>query len=98
MLTCRRRIALVIAVVVGTSVAAGAQTVAPTEAPSKDAIRRFLTSAPILSHKDIPKGTTRPTRLTLSDGTLTHDAAFSTVDEHVAIMRFQSGRTELDFV
>jgi hypothetical protein len=37
-------------------------------------------------------------RVTLSDGTLTHDAAFSTVDEHKNVERFEGGRVELDFV
>ena len=48
--------------------------------------------------KDISKGVTRPVRLTLSDGTLTHDAAFSTVEERKAIEHFEGGRVELDFV
>jgi hypothetical protein len=58
----------------------------------------FLANARIVSSKDLPKGVTRPVRLTLSDGTVTHDAAFSTVDERIPIMRFKNGRTELDFV
>ena len=58
----------------------------------------FLQNARIISSHDIGKGITRPVRVTLTDGTTTHDAGFSTVDEHVAVMRFQSGRTELDFV
>ena len=58
----------------------------------------FLQNARVVSSHDIGKGITRPVRVTLSDGTTTHDAGFSAVDEHEAIMRFQSGRTELDFV
>jgi len=58
----------------------------------------FLQTARVVSSHDIGKGITRPVRVTLSDGTTTHDAGFSTVDEHEAIMRFQGGRTELDFV
>src|SRR5688500_17082032 len=48
-------------------------------------------------HTD-PRGVTRPMRVTLSDGTLTHDAAFSSVDERRSIERFPSGRVEFDFV
>jgi hypothetical protein len=37
-------------------------------------------------------------RVTLSDGILTHDAAFSSVDERKPVERFESGKVELDFV
>jgi len=76
--------------------ASAAQTAAP--ALSRDQIRQFLETAPIIKGKDTVKGVTRPMRVTLSDGTLTHDAAFSTVDEHKNIERFEGGRVELDFV
>jgi hypothetical protein len=77
-----------------------AASAAPTAAPalSRDQIRQFLETAPIIKGKDTVKGVTRPMRVTLSDGTLTHDAAFSTVDEHKNIERFEGGRVELDFV
>ena len=65
---------------------------------SWDQIRHFLETAPIIKGKGTVKGVTRPMRVTLSDGTLTHDAAFSTVDEHKNIERFEGGRVELDFV
>jgi hypothetical protein len=65
---------------------------------SKQEMRQFLLSAKIVDHKDIPKGVTKPVRLTLSDGKLTHDAAFSAIDERIPIMRYKDGRTELDFV
>ena len=59
---------------------------------------QFLKTAKVVGHKGISKGITSPARLTLSDGTLTHDAAFSRVNEHKPIMQFPGGRTELDFV
>ena len=65
---------------------------------SKEQIADFLTRARIVSSKDLSKGVTRPVRLTLSDGAMTHDAVFSTVNEQIPIMRFKNGRTELDFV
>jgi hypothetical protein len=68
----------------------------PTLSPDEQA--RFLATARIVSSRSLPKGITRPVRVTLTDGTLTHDAAFSTVDERKPVMQFSSGRTELDFV
>jgi hypothetical protein len=65
---------------------------------SQEEQAHFLATARIVSSRKIPKGVTRPVRLTLTDGTLTHDAAFSTVDERKPVMQFSSGRTELDFV
>jgi hypothetical protein len=69
-----------------------------TASLTRDQIREFLLTAKVVKSKSIPIGVTRPVRLTLSDGTLTHDAAFSVVDEHRNIERFSSGRVELDFV
>jgi hypothetical protein len=65
---------------------------------TRDEQAQFLLTARVVSAKDIGRGVTRPTRLTLTNGTITHDAAFSAVDDHESIMRFKSGRTELDFV
>jgi hypothetical protein len=73
-----------------------AQTAAP--ALPREQIRQFLETAPIIKGRATVKGVTRPMRVTLSDGTLTHDAAFSTVDEHKNVERFEGGRVELDFV
>jgi len=71
-----------------------------TEAPalSRSEAARFLETAKIVKGKDISKGVTRPSRLTLSDGTVTHDASFSAVDERKSIERFESGKIQLDFV
>lgn len=41
----------------------------------------FLGDARVLSTRPIGKGTTGALRVTLSDGTLTHDAAFQSIDE-----------------
>ena len=65
---------------------------------TRDQIAQFLKTAKVIGHKGISRGVTNPARLTLSDGTLTHDAAFSRVNEHKPIMQFPGGRTELDFV
>jgi hypothetical protein len=71
---------------------------APQQALTRDQMAQFLKTAKVVGHKGISKGVTTPARLTLSDGTLTHDAAFSRVNEHKPIMQFPGGRTELDFV
>jgi hypothetical protein len=65
---------------------------------TREQIAEFLSSAQIVASRDISKGVSKPVRLTLSDGTITHDAAFSSIDEHIGIMRFKTGRVELDFV
>ena len=69
-----------------------------TASLTREQIRDFMLTAKVVKSKSIPTGVTRPVRLTLSDGTITHDAAFSAVDEHRQVERFSSGRVELDFV
>lgn len=95
----RLRAGLVVAFALVTlSAAASAQVADATLALSKEQIRQFLLTAKVVKHKDLSKGVTRPLRLTLSDGVLTHDAVFSAFHETTPIMKFPSGRTELDFV
>ena len=43
------------------------------------------------------KGITNPWRLTLTDGTVTHDASFQPIEEHQAVKQLASG-TEMGFV
>jgi hypothetical protein len=65
---------------------------------SKEQIKHFLQTAEIIKSKQSSKGVTHPWRLTLSDGTLTHDASFQPIDEHKAEMKLESGKVELGFV
>lgn len=65
---------------------------------TKEQIRHFLLTAKIVSGKQSTKGITQPSRLTLSDGTLTHDASFQAIDEHKTNMTMASGRVEMNFV
>jgi hypothetical protein len=58
----------------------------------------FLQAAPVVRSRSTPKGITSPVRLTLSDGRLTHDAAFQRVDEQKSVMEFGGGRREFNFV
>lgn len=66
-----------------TTLAAAQAPPQPPAAPAltREQMRQFLLTAKVVKSRDIGKGVTRPVRLTLSDGTLTHDAAFQSVDE-----------------
>jgi hypothetical protein len=72
----------------------------PGDEPSltEDQKQQFLLNAKVVNSKQLGKGTTHPWRLTLSDGQVTHDAAFQPIDEHKSVMKFDDGRTELNFV
>jgi hypothetical protein len=65
---------------------------------TKDQIKQFLLTAKVLSSHSAKKGITNTSRLTLSDGTVTHDASFQPVDEHKPVMKFSDGHTEVNFV
>jgi hypothetical protein len=64
---------------------------------TKEQIKQFLTTAKVVGDHQASKGVTGTSRLTLSDGTVTHDASFQGVDDHKATMQLRSG-TELNFV
>ena len=71
----RRRVATL----VGTALLIAASSSANPEL-STDQIRQFLMSADIVAWEPIGAGITGAWRVTLSDGTMTHDAAFQPVD------------------
>jgi hypothetical protein len=56
----------------------------------------FLAAAKIVTVKSPPKGTTNTKRVTLSDGTLTHDASVQTIDDAKPVFQTNMG-TELNF-
>jgi hypothetical protein len=58
----------------------------------------FLLHAKVIASKGSKKGITHPWTLTLTDGTITHNASFQPVDEHKSVMSTNDGRTELNFV
>jgi hypothetical protein len=70
-----------------------------TEEPAltKDQIQQFLLTAKVVKSHQSNKGITNPWRLTLTDGSVTHDASFQAVDEHRDRMEMVRG-TELGFV
>jgi hypothetical protein len=65
---------------------------------TKDQIKQFLMTAKVIASHQSSKGITSPWRLTLTDGTITHDASFQAVDEHKTSMQTAAGGTELNFV
>lgn len=65
---------------------------------TREQIKHFLLTAKIVGGKQSNKGITQPWHLTLSDGTLTHDASFQAVDEHKTNVTMASGRVEMSFV
>jgi hypothetical protein len=64
---------------------------------TKEQIKQFLMTAKVVNSRQAAKGITGTSRLTLSDGTVTHDASFQAVDEHKAVKQLSQG-TELNFV
>jgi hypothetical protein len=64
---------------------------------TKEQMKQFLLTAKVVDSRESKKGVTHTTRLTLSDGTVTHDASFQPIDERKAVMKLASG-TELNFV
>ena len=64
---------------------------------TEEEMRQFLLTAKIIRSHGTPKGVTRPSRLTLSDGKLTQDAGFQSIDEFKSFERFDDGHTEINF-
>src|SRR5882724_7247221 len=64
---------------------------------TKEQIKQFLLTAKVVGSREAKKGITHTMRLTLSDGTVTHDASFQAIDEHKNEKALAKG-TELNFV
>ena len=64
---------------------------------SEEEMRNFLLTAGVVKDKNASKGITGVRRLTLSNGAITHDAAFQAIDEYKSRMEFGDGRSELNF-
>jgi len=94
---------LAVSLFVGLTLLVGPSTFAQTATPdlTTDQIRDFLSKAKIIKSRDIGKGVTSPKRLTLTDGTFTHDAAFQSIDDKSTMANLTGGRgatVELNFV
>jgi hypothetical protein len=77
---------------------AAAQAVA-AETLTRAQMEEFLRTAKVVGAKKTSKGITQPWRLTLTNGTLTHDAAFQSIDQQRRMQTFSKGKTpELNFV
>src|SRR5262245_40698051 len=60
--------------------------------------KEFLIKAKVVSSKHTSKGITDPYRLTLTDGSTTHEGIFQAIDEHKTSMQFADGHSEINFV
>ena len=86
-----------IAILHGFSTSAVAQTTAPERVSlTPEQMEKFLLEAKILKSRAAGSGTTGTLRLTLSDGTVTHDAQAQFIEVEQAIYRVQ-GYTEFNF-
>jgi len=80
-----------------------AQTSSPADTSSEPNLtleqkEQFLLNSNVVNSKRLGKGVTHPWRLTLTDGRITHDAVFQTVDVRMMEKKFDDGRTELNFI
>ena len=77
-------------------------TPAPSAELSTDQIRVFLKDAKVIRTRTTAKGVTLPKRLTLSDGSIEHDAVFQAIDERKMVETLGGGArpttTEINFV
>lgn len=64
---------------------------------TEDEMRQFMLTAKVIRAKDTAKGITRPKRLTMTDGKLTHDAIYQPIDVYKSVEKFADGTTELNF-
>jgi hypothetical protein len=64
---------------------------------SEQQMKDFLLHAKVIANKQTSKGITSPYRLTLTDGTITHDAGFNYVNETKNKMEFADGHIEYNF-
>jgi len=76
----------------------GRISVAEGQGLSREQQKEFLLKAKVVSSKQTKTGITNPFRLTLSDGTTTHEAVFQSIDEHKATFQFANGTSEINFV
>jgi hypothetical protein len=65
---------------------------------TKEQIKQFLLTAKVVNSHEARNGITHTSRLTLSDGTVTHDASFQPIDEHKREFKLSNGATEMNFV
>jgi hypothetical protein len=64
---------------------------------TEEQMRDFLLKAKVINSRGTSKGITGVLRLTLTDGTITNDASFQTIDEARNIKEFVTGQREMNF-
>ena len=65
---------------------------------TEEQMRQFLLTAKVIESRPAKKGITNTLRLTLSDGNITHDASFQSIDEHKSRFEGEGGTVEINFV
>lgn len=75
-----------------------AAATAAAQPHTREEIEAFMRAAKVVSVRELSTGVTRPRRLTLSDGAITHDAVFQAVDERKHEFRPPTGPPQLNFV
>jgi hypothetical protein len=80
-----------------------AQTAVPAPEPELTVaqIKDFLKTAKVTRVRDTQRGVTAPRRMTLTNGSITHDAVFQAIDERQTVAHLTGARgaqTELNFV
>ena len=65
---------------------------------TREQVENFMRTAKVVGNRSTPSGVTRPSRLTLSDGTFKHDAVFQPIDERKHMFTPSAGMPEMNFV
>ena len=79
------------------AVSAQPQTTAPAPPLTPAEMAEFLRSGDVVSSQVLSTGVTRPLKLTIKSGGMTHDAVFQAINQSVPVQRMKNGRTELNF-
>jgi hypothetical protein len=77
--------------------ALGPYTLQAADALTLEQKEEFLRTAKIVKTYSVPKGVTDTVRVTLSDGTITHDASVQRIDESKAVFKPDNGPAEYNF-
>jgi hypothetical protein len=93
----KRSLILAVVIIAHTGSAAAQQTTPAAKlALAPEEMEAFLLKAPVTHSRDAGKGVTGSTRVTLSDGRITHDAQVQAIDQYKSI--FQAGKaSEVNF-
>jgi hypothetical protein len=78
-------------------ISATAQAVMQEPQLTTEQMKEFLLTAKVVKSQSAPKGITGVSRLLLSDGKITHEAAFQSIDESKLEFQGRTGTKELNF-